>query len=69
MKRSDAVKQLKYWLFGASDDPFHKEETERLLEKIENMGFLPPFSLTLAMATYPRDMDNGHKWESEDEKK
>ena len=42
MKRSDAVKQLKYWLHGASNNPNHQNEAKSLLNKIIDMGFLPP---------------------------
>jgi hypothetical protein len=62
MKRSNAVKQLKYWLFGASDDHFHKEEAERLLEKIEKMGFLPP---AVWFDHGNEDKELANRWEKE----
>ena len=68
MKRSEAIKQLKYWLYGASNNPEHQNEAEALLNKIEDMGFLPPFNLHSFML----DGDNADKksisyrtWEKE----
>lgn len=41
MKRSVIIKQLKYWLFGNTNNPNHELEAEALLNKIEDMGMLP----------------------------
>lgn len=69
MKRSDAIKQLKYWLFGATNDSEKLKEAESLLTKIEDMGMLPPKTMRTDPGHFKGDSFkySVNEWTPEDE--
>lgn len=68
MKRSEMIEVIKRFMHGPSQNPYHHDEAEAFLNKVEEMGMLPPKDDKVKLFGDSEEISM-HKWESEDEKR